>query len=325
LNRGVFPAGCKNCQSEEAQGLQSLRIKRKDIFKAAAGELVDLELFVGSLCNMKCRMCDPNHSSLWSRELGEPMNSGYDPVAFFEKIDLHNLQHLRLLGGETLINKDFFRILDHVDRQSRSSQITLSFATNGSREIDDKIKSYLLKFKSVEVDFSIDGTGALAEYIRPGVAWSKIEANISGWVDFKKQTTLPMNLNVHTTIQSLNAHAIFDIVDFCIKHRLSWSHRVLTEPNELSWLRLPISVREEICRMNNSALDKNRVQEFFASRNHMSLFKILTQSFPGLEIKDSKELISYLEFWDSRWKTSWRSVMPSFWQHSFCQSAALEG
>jgi hypothetical protein len=316
LNQGRFPKGCEVCQSDEQHGMHSLRMKRQGVFKASPGQLVDLELFVGSLCNMKCRMCNHNYSSLWAKEEGRLPAKDYDPLVVLARCDLNKLRHLRLLGGETLINKDFFRILEYVKKYAAPQEITLSFSTNGSRAIDDHLVKHLALFKRVEVDFSVDALGSLAEYIRPGVSWETIASNIQSWMSCKNEHGLNWNLNVHTTIQALNTHAIFDIIEFCSNHKLTWSHRILTEPDELSWLRTPQHVRKHICAINSRRSRHTHIKDYMTQYSSASLFEILTSAFEDMDLKSEKDLIDYLEQWDHRWNVRWQVALPQFWQEA---------
>src|SRR5690606_16238126 len=63
-----FPDVCKRCWSEEACGIESMRIKKNRSFAAVVGEesqpvLRYLDLKLGNTCNLQCRMCLPNFSN----------------------------------------------------------------------------------------------------------------------------------------------------------------------------------------------------------------------------------------------------------------------
>ena len=64
-----------------------------------------------------------------------------------------------------------------MDSQGYISDIILYLTTNVST-INPRIIDKLNKFKRVYFTLSIDGVGDVAEYIRDGTIWSKVNSNI---------------------------------------------------------------------------------------------------------------------------------------------------
>ena len=76
FRRGERPDGCRNCWREEDAGKKSKRqymlekFKNEDVdYSSNNGvELKFLDLKLGNICNLKCRICGSWSSSKWAKE-----------------------------------------------------------------------------------------------------------------------------------------------------------------------------------------------------------------------------------------------------------------
>ena len=73
------------------------------------------------------------------------------------------------------------------------------------------------RFKEVELSFSIDNTGKKFEYERYGVSWKTIVDTIE---KYKKVTDVVLNLNLWSTITTLNILDTYTLFQFCREHGL---------------------------------------------------------------------------------------------------------
>jgi MoaA/NifB/PqqE/SkfB family radical SAM enzyme len=88
FRRGEKPATCQQCWDEEAAGRTSKRInsriRLKDLYTAVdwANDTPDqlwfIDLKLGNICNLKCRICGSWSSSKWAAEEMEYMPKGSD-------------------------------------------------------------------------------------------------------------------------------------------------------------------------------------------------------------------------------------------------------
>jgi hypothetical protein len=171
--------------------------------------LAYLDLRFGNLCNMKCRSCGPGDSSLWYEDVEavnppdyiafdfylskqyqlKKINNAWtlknDDFAWYENEDFWTMMktivpyidRLYLTGGEPLINKAQWRLLDLCIELGVSSKIVLEYNTNMTR-IPDTAFDIWRQFKQVHIGCSIDAVGDLAYYIRYPGKWGEIENNI---------------------------------------------------------------------------------------------------------------------------------------------------
>ena len=88
------PEMCQRCFSEEDAGVKSSRQSfnegwyREDIDLSVVQDKIDvryIDLRLGNLCNLKCRMCNPYASSMWVKEWNDVVNTA--ELVPNEKID----------------------------------------------------------------------------------------------------------------------------------------------------------------------------------------------------------------------------------------------
>jgi organic radical activating enzyme len=171
-----------------------------------------LEVSFSSVCNFKCSYCSPQVSSKWMEEINQhgpyptstqfndtswlisqgsvPIpNKDHNPyVEAFWKWwpDLRNdLKHFRITGGEPLLSKDTFRVLDDLIENPRPD---LEFSVNSNMCVPDAVFEKFIekmkiigsegKVKKLKIFTSAEAFGAQAEYIRFGFNYEKWMSNI---------------------------------------------------------------------------------------------------------------------------------------------------
>lgn len=283
LRRGIFPEGCHVCKAEEQLGLRSLRNKLSHVLiNESKGELRTLEIFVGSLCNMKCLMCSPQESTQWSRALGikPPPEPPLDSL--FDQLDLKKISLVKFMGGEPLINSRFFHIIELLKANGNPAELIIEIPTNGSVKPSAKIIDALSEFRQVHIEFSVDGIGDLGESIRPGVPWHKIEESVRNWHSLFKGNSR-MVLQVHTTLQAANYHGILEVLIFAMElSGMRWSFRTLSNPDALRLEKLPQEVRQEIADTFKTHPRAVEIKDYLSSIKKFGAWEYLTLRVPEL-------------------------------------------
>lgn len=215
-------------------------------------EYIDLTL--GNKCNLACRMCQPNSSSLLAKqEKDMGIYSGNIDIDHSnenkEKIlDLFrktkNLKSIYMLGGEPLINSFHFEILDLLIANGKSRNVEIHFNTNLQVNKVDSFYDRWEKFRKVRIQASIDGSGDCYEYIRYPGKWNKIYKNfkeISKIIDNRKY-----HFSISPVLQNLNAHNIFSLIN----------EMRYTNDKETSWFFIPISGVNQLHLLPKKTLKK---------------------------------------------------------------------
>ena len=219
--------------------------------------IVSADVKLSNICNFACVMCDPMNSSRIHSEWKSQQSVSFvqekllhNPTYFRDIVDNYqtqkgyqhlkdilkfNLTHLKLLGGEPLLDRELFRVLDAVPRPHKE-KISLHFVTNGSQNLVDA-NQRLCEYKEVSFTVSLEGTHDMQDYARNGSNWAQIEYNI---LQAQKQG---IKLNINYTLQALTVARLDELLSWCSQHDLPISFGVLKQPDYLGLAVLPVGVR----------------------------------------------------------------------------------
>lgn len=191
--QGQWDSGCSGCQRLEQSGQMSMRTGMNQ--GLGMDQLTDLsgpariDLMFDISCNLACRTCDPDASTLWQRYLRAhdrwtaPISTGrskQDVIAALSQLDLANLRQLVFCGGETLLGQQYWDVaewlVDHVPNAKQ--QLTISFQTNGTQSIAPRNFDIIDRAHLVKLHISLDGTAEQFEYLRWPAQWNQVTDNI---------------------------------------------------------------------------------------------------------------------------------------------------
>lgn len=243
LSNGVKRPECSQCWSKE---LLNLDYTLRDRDATQPLNVRFLELNLSSICNMKCRMCGPDSSSLWlgehkhlisdtpvkefkKRETGKIERAFASEQALFDylnSLDLSNLEAIKVAGGEPFLQKGFKSALRYLIEKDMT-HIEITILTNGS-EVPDSYLELLNMFPSVDFRLSIEATGKLFSYVRGGAKYpfELITENLK-----KIQETTSFNISINA---SFTAYSAFNIANFFI-----WKQSIIA--NDKDYHSYPVS------------------------------------------------------------------------------------
>ncbi len=186
--------------------------------KGADGDIEPrfMEVNFNHACNLACSYCSPHLSSKWAEDIEQ--NGPYDTIVPHNSIDYfkqigqypipnreHNpyveafwewwpelypkLQNFRMTGGEPLMDKNTFRVLDYVIDNGRPD-LEMAVTTNASvpdklwDKFVDKVSfiSEYNKLKRFRAFVSVDGWGDQAEYMRHGLDFDRMWNNVNNYL-----------------------------------------------------------------------------------------------------------------------------------------------
>ncbi len=224
---------CRNCWDLEQVGENSKRIVllknyyryTKDIFKYTELDgtidtnkfpVIFYDLRFGNLCNGRCLICGTWNSSMFEGKTFDWIN---DTPILIESIK-NNKQHIRELyfaGGEPLINKQHWELIDFLIESGVSSKIYIRYSTNGSiitKEFIDKWKH----FKEVRLVFSIDGIEDTFDKIRTPLKWVKVEKNLDL---FEQHTSDNVRAVISSTVSTLNVFEVPKLIKWFVNKKFN--------------------------------------------------------------------------------------------------------
>jgi sulfatase maturation enzyme AslB (radical SAM superfamily) len=237
---------------------------------------VSVEVRTGSICNLKCRMCSPNDSVLIEKEynkldrvtVGEWKTLSFFPGSSHVKHDKYfhetvknfqNIEVLRFSGGEPFLNDSTNDLIAEAAKSGHSKHIDLFVNTNFTR-ITPKLLDDMSTFKTVNIDISLDGYKGVHEYIRSGLSWDTIEANMEM---IKPYLSQHFYLTTNTTVQNLNVLYLEEVLKWTICDlKITPILCVLTGPSWLSVQHMPDAMKEEAISRINSIIRGSIIQEY---------------------------------------------------------------
>jgi MoaA/NifB/PqqE/SkfB family radical SAM enzyme len=187
-----------------------------------AKPLMFLDLKLGNICNLKCRICGSWSSSQFAAE--ELANLGPDedkkssfhytmlkqgawpkenPVFWSELAGVADqIRYLEFTGGEPFMIEEHFELLRSLVSSGLAADIEIHYNTNGTQfPVDAEfIWQY---FKTVEIAFSIDDVGDRFEYQRSNAQWTDVVENIARFRELRNQHK-NIQLQVCSTVNVFN-------------------------------------------------------------------------------------------------------------------------
>jgi hypothetical protein len=220
--------GCQACYSAEDSGIESRRQGSKKLYEEFHQD-VDINLTgptgidysVGNLCNLKCVICGPNHSSQWVPDY-QKLHPTIDIVPFqhrknhqLEITDPELLKSIKQVhfhgGGEPLLSENHVRLLQKIQEVKGLADVRVFYNTNGTQTVPDKILQLWEQCRLIELYFSVDDVGNRFDYQRTGTDWNKVTATMNWFY-----ANMPHNhmFNVNCTWSYLNFFYLNEVWDW---------------------------------------------------------------------------------------------------------------
>lgn len=201
---GEKPATCNRCWEEEAAGRDSKRIhsqvRLKELYQQVdwanddPDQLWFVDLKLGNICNLKCRICGSWSSSKWAEEELAYMPKDFNKkehiaytwlrqgawprktTTFWDNMRdlLPNIRYFEFTGGEPWMIEEHWELLDFAVANGYGKNIDIHYNTNATQP-PARLVPILSKLGRVDIAFSIDNVGPRFEYERYGAKWE--EAN----------------------------------------------------------------------------------------------------------------------------------------------------
>ena len=296
--------GCHSCQREEDLGKQSLRQRYNQWFAADDDQVKFLDISLSSQCNIACKMCSNLSSTTWQKVVDKNpdlIEFGFQtsPTAnlstvenLINNIDLSNLKLLRYLGGEPFITPEVYDLISQLKERNIVQSCVFVCNTN-STFFPEKLIDQLESFKSIRIDFSVDGIDDLCNFIRTGSDWHTVKQVINRWIDRSKETQ-KYTLALHNTLQAYNLHQFDDIKSFAAAQGINFNYSILNYPEHLRLEALPKNYIDEL--LDLKIINDNEII------NVVSNIKFDPKSFD--------KLVSYTAKTDSIFDTDISTVNP---------------
>lgn len=265
----IQPETCRKCWNEEDAGRTSKRMHTLDRLKniVPAGDwttdarpLMFLDLKLGNICNLKCRICGSWSSSQFAVEEikhSAKEHSGFHRVMlkkgawprentnFWHEIDtvLEQIRYIEFTGGEPFMIQEHFDMLQGIVDRGIAHQVEIHYNTNGTQR-PEHAESIWQHFKTVEIAFSIDDLGDRFEYQRSNAVWSEVMSNLDWFRDLRARHN-NIQLQVCSTINIFNVWHLEGIAEWIDMQGFDFIYwNMMHEARHFSISALPAAAKE---------------------------------------------------------------------------------
>jgi len=259
---------CNTCWKLEDQGLTSERQLHNNTFDFYLDRDLEkiqqdavaqrntpqiIKLATSNLCNGTCVTCNSYCSSAWAALENKKINYNKISAAEIEKIDWADIKQLSFVGGEPLLEKLNFEILDRLVKSNNTSCF-ISIVTNGSCALTPNQIQLLSKFPNLNICLSIDGVGSRFEYMRYPLDWGLLCENLQR---FKKLTS---NISVSAMVSNLNIFYYSEMIDFFVEQDINYLCKQIEHPGYFAPGNLPNKFKQQV--LDNNPRYHDQVNSF---------------------------------------------------------------
>jgi organic radical activating enzyme len=227
-----------------------------------------LDLKLGNICNLKCRICGSWSSSQFAAEelkfVDNKKESFHyqmlqdgawpkDNSQFWSELEssLTDIRYLEFTGGEPFMIQEHFDLLQTLVDRGVAHQVEIHYNTNGT-QYPEHAESIWQHFKHVEIAFSIDDVGDRFEYQRTNAIWAEVCCNIEL---FKKVRARNQNISLQVccTVNVFNVLYLADVAQWISQQEFDYAYwNMLHDAPWLSIAHLPTGAKTIIAAHLNA-------------------------------------------------------------------------
>ena len=325
---GEQPDTCRKCWQEERSGRVSKRMNatkrllgtaEQTTFTADPGPLRFLDLKLGNLCNLKCRICGPWASSSAAVDELQQLNLNprrqhylygmlqqgnwpQDNPGFWQQIQrlLDQIRYLEFSGGEPFMIMRHFDLLEKIIDHGRADQVEIHYNTNGT-QFPSRGPEIWKRFRKVEIAFSIDDVQHRFEYQRSNAKWDQVCNTLDQFRQLRRDHS-NIKLQSCSTVNVFNVMYLPQLANWLDQQSFDYIYwNMLHVPSNLSIAGLPEKAKQVASAELNSAT---------ASDQHQTEFARIINFMQQGQSLDAMELLQKIQNLDQRRQTDLRDHHP---------------
>lgn len=289
-----------------------------------------------NLCNLACRVCQPEFSSLLAEVMQTPAEAHFvtdvtedstvwPTVQQYLKdvLDKYRFVELNLTGGESMIQPGLDKFMLFLNSLGRdfSQSIILSATTNGT-SINQHIIDAIPKFRKVSLNFSIDSVGDNYHYVRWPARFERIQRVLNQAVELQQQHPGKFDFNINLVIGINNVFYVDDIANYWRNWELensldpNFSMMYLHWPEHMAVEVVPKRYRKELQARCQAALQTVKTSQY-PGWNSFRTFLLGVIDFCNSEVESENQWQEYLRTaadYDARTNCDMQNFNSRLWQ-----------
>lgn len=329
---GKKPSGCFRCWNEEDVGRTSkrkftqIRLKelkdKVDYNNLKPNQLWFLDLKLGNICNLKCRICGSWSSSKWAEEeikyvkelvtkeqkqthlaytfLQQGSWPRKSPL-FWENLKelLPNIKYFEFTGGEPWLIDEHFELLEFAVQEGYGKNIDIHYNTNATQP-PTRLIPLFDKLGRVDIAFSIDNIGKRFEYERYGANWNDANKTIDE-THLLKQTYTNITTQLCFTVNIQNVFYLDELLAWAETKKFgSIYFNLLQSPRHMCIANMTPEAKELV-------LNKLKTTVWPSNRYHNEIESLIkfVESGPG---SDGQEFLTKMKITDDYRKQNFKDT-----------------
>lgn len=332
MRNGEKPDTCKLCWDEEDSGRTSKRMHSKTRLKELytkvdwendkPDQLWFLDLKLGNICNLKCRICGSWSSSKWAAEELAYMPKGFnkkehiaykwlkqgkwpeESPAFWENLKtlLPQIKYLEFTGGEPWLIQEHWDFLKYAVETGDSKHIDIHYNTNATQELGERTTVWQ-HFGRVDIAFSVDNVGKRFEYERSGADWDKAN-EIIDMTHFTKTVDCPnITTQLCFTVNIQNVYYLDELLEWAdTKPFDSIYFNMMHSPDHLSIANMTAEAKELVLTKLKTV--------FWTSKFYQQEVDNIIKFIENGTVSDGKEFLFKMQRTDAYRKENFMDTHP---------------
>jgi len=263
--KGQWPKQCTKCQHDELTGGYSFRTMNDQFesdeieIKKNNYKITHLTIITSNVCNLKCIMCNDISSYVRGVELNKmglskkiPRLIEIAPSGLNEINNIDSIKTLTVQGGEPFGDKVTLQFLQKLIDSGLSKNIRLDLNTNLTLITHDVLLNLKKNFKHVIIKGSIDGVGAVNDYIRFPSNWQDITTAVALIQSFE------IELIITTALSNIGLIKFHELVKWAHDNNIRDLFLTMVQtPDELSCTKLPNKLKQKLLTQFLELRNKN--------------------------------------------------------------------
>ena len=323
---GKWPENCKRCEYVESLNGNSKRLEENKYHYETNKHFIDeteidgsvpyyppnIDIRVGTICNLKCIHCGTGASSKWNEdktllnkypntEVYNIDNKWIEQDSFIWdniKENLHQTKKFNFLGGEPFANKQHNKFIEEISKTEHASKITLHYVSNGTL-LTEKILNQLSKFEGVIIRLSVDAIDIPGEYFRFPIKWETFKKKLELIQQYAKQYS-NFDVGVQWTCSNISMFYLVETYDY-IKFNFPDIKFILC--NHVEW---PIHMSAQVLPVELKQIIKEKINQYNFDDTDKIEFYVNHMFEKDLWNEYGKTFISYLNDLDAARNISWK-------------------
>ena len=313
------------------------------------------EIRFNNSCNMSCLHCDSVFSSGWEtalkkyvpdeqtqylnlQQLTKQRHTGKIDNKKLPRIDIKidevdriadnliknfpNLTNLDVSGGEPLMQKQFFHLLDRMKEHPHAKWITAMFYTNFNADFDPIVLAEKLShFEESIIHISVDSGKNLYPYFRDG-SWSKLKHNIKIFKECEQVNTLVSGICTTSIYQLMDLCNVFedmltldvDIIECAMVYTPEYINPGILMEHFSDEVRKDIDDTRKMIENSNSKLKESALKSLAHVEEYMTnhVVEVYNTTKKDAELNSTERFIKYVEQSDKLFDKDFNSTFKKY-------------